>query len=243
MPDLLGWFVLLGGALAGSVVGGVAGFGAGVILLPLVAWTLGLRATVPVLTVTMLLGNLSRVWWSRHDVDRAVVAGFLLGAVPATALGAVLYAGVTNEWLARIVGGFLIGAVPLRRALASERFTMRLRYFTPLGAGIGLLSSLVVTTGPVNTPFFLAYGLRRGAYIGTEAVCAAVMHVTRGAVLARYALLTREAVALGVVLGATMFVGSWLARRALERMSDRGFLWIVEALLVVLGLQFLLFPR
>jgi uncharacterized membrane protein YfcA len=243
MPDLLGWIVLVGGALAGSVMGGVAGFGAGVILLPLVAWTLGFRATVPVLTVTMLVGNLSRVWWSRRDVDRAVIARFLAGAVPATALGAVLYAGVATEWLGRIIGGFLIAAVPLRRALASGRFTMRLGYFPPLGAGIGLLSSLVVTTGPVNTPFFLAYGLRRGAYIGTEAVCAAAMHVTRGAVLVRYALLTWETVALGLVLGGTMFLGSWLARRMLERMSDRVFLLLVEALLVLLGLQFLLVPR
>ncbi len=243
MPDLLGWFVLVGGALAGSVVGGVAGFGAGVILLPLVAWTLGFRATVPVLTVTMLLGNLSRVWWSRRDLDRTVVTGFLAGAVPATALGTILYAGVTNEWLGRIIGGFLVAAVPLRRALASGRFTMRLGYFPPLGAGIGLLSALVVTTGPVNSPFFLAYGLRRGAYVGTEAVCAAAMHVTRGAVLARYALLTWETVALGVVLGGTMFLGSWLARRLLEHVSDRVFLRIIEALLVLMGLQFLLFPR
>ena len=243
MPDLLGWIVLVGGAFAGSVVGGVAGFGAGVILLPLVAWTLGFRAAVPVLTVTMFIGNLSRVWWSRREVDPAVVARFLAGAVPATALGAVLYAGVTNEWLGRIIGGFLIAAVPLRRVLASGRFTMRLGYFPPLGAGIGFLSSLVVTTGPVNTPFFLAYGLRRGAYVGTEAVCAAAMHVTRGAVLVRYALLTWETVMLGVVLGGTMFVGAWLARRMLERMSDRAFLTLIEALLVLLGLQFLLVPR
>ena len=40
-----------------------------------------------------------------------------------------------------------------------------------------------------------------------------------------------------------MFVGAWLARRMLERMSDRAFLVLVEALLVLLGLQFLLVPR
>jgi len=243
MPDLFGWFVLVGGALAGSVVGGVAGFGAGLILLPLVAWTLGFRAAVPVLTVTMLIGNLSRVWWNRHEVDRAVVAGFLAGAVPATALGTIAYAGVASEWLGRIIGGFLVAAVPLRRVLASGRIAMRLRHFPLLGACIGLLSALVVTTGPVNAPFFLAYGLRRSAYIGTEAICAAAMHVTRGAILARYALLTRETVALGVVLGATMFLGSWLARRLLDRISDRAFLLVIEILLVLMGLHFLLSPR
>ena len=71
MPDVLGWSILVAGALIGSVVGGVAGFGAGVILLPLVAWTLGVRATAPVLTVAMLVGNIARIWWNRAEIDPA----------------------------------------------------------------------------------------------------------------------------------------------------------------------------
>jgi hypothetical protein len=120
---------------------------------------------------------------------------------------------------------------------------VRLRHFPVIGAAVGFLSSLVVTTGPVVTPFFLAYGLRRGAYIATESVCAFGMHLTRGAVLARYSLLTWDTVAVGCVLGGTMFAGSWLGRRLLDRMSDRVFLRVIEALLVVMGLQFLVFPR
>ncbi len=50
--------MLVVAALAGSIVGGVAGFGGGLILLPVVAWVVGIRAAAPVLTVTMLLGNL-----------------------------------------------------------------------------------------------------------------------------------------------------------------------------------------
>jgi uncharacterized membrane protein YfcA len=40
-----------------------------------------------------------------------------------------------------------------------------------------------------------------------------------------------------------MFAGSWIGRRLLDRMSDRVFLAVIEGLLVVMGLQFLLFPR
>jgi uncharacterized membrane protein YfcA len=105
------------------------------------------------------------------------------------------------------------------------------------------LSAIVVTTGPVLTPFFLAFGLRKAAYIGTEAVCAMAMHLTRGAVFTRYALLTWDAVVLGSLLGGTMFVGSWIARRLVDHISERVFLWIVEGLLVVMGLHSLLFPR
>ena len=243
MPDPIGWVVLLAGALLGSLVGGVAGFGTGIIMLPLVAWVLGLRAAVPVLTVTMSIGNLARIWWCRGEVDGAVVLRFALGAVPATARPRRASCPAPSEWLGRFVGLFLIASVPLRRVLAMDFFRMRLSHFPALGAAVGLISGLVVTTGPLNTPFFLAYGLRRSAYVGTEAVCAMVMHLSRGAALARYALLTWETFAVGALLGATMFAGSWVGRRLLDRMSDRVFLSIIEVLLLLMGLHSLLFPR
>jgi len=243
LPDAPTWVALLVTALAGSVLGGVAGFGAGVLLLPVVAWTLGLRAAVPVMTVTMLVGNLSRIWWSRRDLDTAVCWRFLAGAIPATTVGAMMYAGAPTAALSLLIGCFLLASVPLRRFLSSPVVQVRLRHFPLIGAVFGLLSALVVTTGPVVTPFFLAYGLRRGTYIATEAVCAFGMHLTRGAVLTRYALVTWDTLAVGCVLGTVMFAGAWVGRRLLDRMSDRVFLRVIEGLLIVMGLQFLLFPR
>jgi uncharacterized membrane protein YfcA len=93
------------------------------------------------------------------------------------------------------------------------------------------------------TPFFLAYGLRRGAFIATEASCALAMHLVRGAGFAKLALVTRETALLGLTLGGTMFVGSWLGRRIIDRLSDRAFLNAIEALLVLMGLHFLFLPR
>jgi uncharacterized membrane protein YfcA len=69
------------------------------------------------------------------------------------------------------------------------------------------------------------------------------MHVARAAAFARYALITWDTVTVGVTLGSIMFFGSWIARHALERMSERLFLGLIEALLVIMGLQFLLIPR
>jgi uncharacterized membrane protein YfcA len=243
MPDPLTWMILIGTALLGSTIGGVAGFGAGILLLPVAAWTLGIRAAVPVLTVTMLLGNLARIWWSRHDLHGGITLRFIAGAVPATAIGVMILAGASSDWLGRAIGAFLLAAVPLRRVLTSGRLHVRAAHFPLIGGAVGLLSALVVTTGPVVTPFFQAYGLRRGAFIATEAMCAGAMHVTRGLVFARYRMISGEILIIGLVLGATMFAGAWIGRRMLDRMSDRAFLAVIEVLLVGMGLQMLLVPR
>src|SRR5258705_3501180 len=144
MPDPLTWMILLGTALGGSIIGGVAGFGAGVVLLPVAAWTLGIRMAVPVLTVTMLLGNMSRLWWSRGETDHKVTLRFLIGAVPATALGTTLFVAASSDSLSRVIGGFLLASVPLRRVLSIGHLRVRLLHFPLIGAVFGLLASTLL---------------------------------------------------------------------------------------------------
>jgi uncharacterized protein len=243
VPDPTGLAILVATALVASLIAGVVGFGAGVIMLPVLAWVVGVRAAAPLLTVTMLLGNLSRLWWSRHELDGKAAGRYLLGAIPMTVVGVIIYAGTPIEWLGRFIGVFLIAAIPLRRVLLWGHVRVRLVHMPFLGAVFGLLGALVVTIGPLTAPFFLAYGLRRGSFIATEAACAIGMNVTRGIAFSRYALLGWDTVALGVMLGSVMIAGAWAGRWLLDRLSDRVFVWILEALTVFAGLHLMLFPR
>jgi uncharacterized membrane protein YfcA len=242
VPSLATTLLLLAAALPTAVVGGVVGFGTGLTMLPLVVWAVGVRASVPVLSIALLCGNVSRAWFSRHELAWRVIGAYLAGAVPLAVLGAVLYASARVEWLSRLMGVFLLAAVPLRRLLERGPLRIRLRHFPLLGAATGLLSALVAAIGPVNTPFFLGYGLRRGGYVGTEAACVAVVHLVKTLVYRRYALVGAETAGLGLAIGAVMFVGAYLGRRVLDRLGDRAFLRLVEVLVTGLGLVFLLAP-
>jgi hypothetical protein len=242
MPDALGWIALGLAALVASTVGGVAGFGTGVIMVPIIAWTLGIKAAVPILTVAMLLGNSARFWWSRTEVDWRVVGAFLAGAVPLGIVGATLYSRAGGVAISRILGTFLLLAVPLRRWLTARGVRVRLRHFPFVGGAFGFFSALVGATGPIISPFFLGYGLRRGAYIATDALCTVGAYVARLWVFRRYELITGSTVSVGVLLGVVMVLGSWLGRRLLDRLSERTFVRLIEVMLLIFGLQFLLFP-
>lgn len=227
-------------ALMASTLAAVAGFGGAAIMLPILVWGFGIREAVPILTVAQLLGNLSRVWFNRGELRLNVVGWFALGAVPSAAIGGVIFATAPAGALVRVLGVVLLLTVAYRHSRWGKRLRLTLRGFLPLGATSGMLSAVVGTVGPIMAPFFLAYGLLKGAYIGTEALATVTMHVTKLGVYEGYNLLSPSAVLIGLAIGAVMFLGSYLGKRLLDRLPERWFPHLIDGVLVAAGLLFII---
>ena len=233
------WLLLGGAALLASTLAAVAGFGGAALLLaPLVA-VFGVRDAIPILTVAQLIGNGSRVWFNRREVAVPVVGWFALGAVPLALLGGVLFATAPLRALERLVGAFLLGVVLWRHVPRAPVWRPGVRAFAAIGAVFSFLSALVGSVGPLMAPFFLAHGLVKGAYIGTEALATVVMHVAKLAAYQGTAILTLRAVAVGLALGPIMIFGSYAGKRILDRLPERAFVLIIELVLAGTGLWFL----
>jgi len=93
-------------ALAASTLAAISGFGGAAVLLPALTWIFGVREAIPILTVAQLIGNGSRVWFNRRELDWRVVAWFALGGVPMALLG--------GWWLGQVAGGIDWRAVRAR---------------------------------------------------------------------------------------------------------------------------------
>jgi uncharacterized protein len=85
-------------------------------------------------------------------------------------------------------------------------------------------------------PFFLARGLLRGAYIGTEAASAVVMHLTKLVVFGAAAVLTASSAAVGLALAPAGAAGAWAGKRIVDRLPAHLFVLIIEAGLIASGL-------
>ena len=233
------WLVLGGAAFLASTLAAVAGFGGAAVLLPALAAAFGVRQAIPILTVAQLVGNGSRVWFNRRELDLRVVKWFSLGAAPLALAGGVLFATAPLGVLKRVIGAFLLCMVAWRRVRRGPPWRPGVRAFALIGAGFSFLSALVGSVGPLMAPFFLAYGLVKGAYIGTEALATVVMHVMKLVAYQGAAILTPGAVAVGLALGPIMVGGSYVGKRILDRLPERVFMGIIEIVLLGAGIWFL----
>lgn len=229
------WIAILALGLAAGTVGGIVGFGSSIMLMPILMLAFGPKEAVPIMAIAALLANLSRVavWW--REIDWRANAAYCATAIPAAAMGARTLLKLEPQLIEAFLGFLFIAMVPIRRWLMARGLRIRLWHLSVVGAGIGFLSGLVASTGPINTPFFLAYGLVKGAYLSTEALGSMAVGITKAIVFQRFDALPPETALRGLIVGGSVMAGSWVARGFVLRLDAQQFRLLMDGLLICAG--------
>lgn len=225
-------------AFVAATLAAITGFGGAAVLLPVLVLTFGVRQAVPILTVAQLIGNGSRVWFNRGELNLRVVGWYTVGAVPCALAGGYLFAQTPVAALTRVLGLFLIAIVVWRRARRRPMPRPPLRSFALIGGVASFLSALVGSVGPLMAPLFLSYGLIRGAYIGTEALATVITHLAKLVAYRQTATLPVCSIVIGLALGPLMIAGSFAGKRIVDRLPEHVFVGIIEATMIGAGLLF-----
>src|SRR5436190_966638 len=233
------WAAILALGLVSGTLSGIVGFGASIMLMPVLMLAFGPLEAVPIMAIAALLANFSRVvvWW--REVDWRANAYYCATAIPAAALGARTLLMLDPRIVEGTLGGMFLAMIPARRWLMARGLRIHAWHLALVGAGIGFLSGMVASTGPINTPFFLAYGLVKGAYLATEALGSMAIGITKAVVFQRFDALPLETVARGLVIGTTLMVGSRLAKGFVLRLDAHQFRALMDCLLAGAGLLLL----
>jgi uncharacterized membrane protein YfcA len=248
--------------LTALVVSGLAlfsGFGLGTLLMPAFALFFPVEVAVASTAVVHLATNLFKVGLVGKWADWSVAGRFAVPAAIAAVFGALLLGRVADasplaEYTlmgrsfsitpVKLVIGLLIfvfalleGGPPLERLSLDPRFV-------PVGGALsGFSGGLSGHQGALRSAFLVRLGLGREALLGTMAVAAVVVDVSRLAVygttfFARDVAALRARGGFGLVGAATLatFVGTFAGSRLVKKVTLRTVHRIVTGMLLLLAL-------
>ncbi|MBX3499966.1 MAG: sulfite exporter TauE/SafE family protein [Alphaproteobacteria bacterium] len=231
-------FVLAVGLVAGTV-SGIVGTGASIVLIPILVAQYGPQQAVPIMAIASLMGNVAKVmaWW--RETDWRATAVYALTGIPAAALGARTLLVLPAQIVDAVLGAFFILMIPGRRWLAARDFRLRLWHLAVIGAAIGFLTGIVASTGPLNVAAMSAYGLVKGAFIATEAATSIFVFLSKVVTFRYSGALPMEAIVNGLIIGASLMVGAFVARRFVLGMGPETFRRLIDGVMLIAGISLL----
>jgi len=228
-------FVLLIGLCAGAV-SGIVGTGSSIMLLPVLVIQYGPKQAVPIMAIAALMSNIAKVWAYWREVDWRAFAAFSVTGIPAAALGARTLLVMPSSLLNLILGTFFLVMIPMRRWLQIRNFKIGLMPLALAGAGIGYLTGIVLSTGPLSVPAFTSYGLLKGAFLSTEAASSLALLVSKVTTFKQMGALPPASIIQGLIVGASVMAGTFVGKSIVQRMSVHVFQHLLDLMLLCSGL-------
>ena len=231
--------LILAAAFASAIIGGMGGFGTGIILTAALTPILGIKAVVPILALAGIIINGGRFWFYRRDFDARIVKLMLPPALLLLLLGTFLYQQLDAAHLSIAIGVVVLLAIPARRFLQSRNLHLGNTGLVVGGGLFGFLNGLASGMGVVLISLLLGAGLTGTAILATDALITIAVDVARSILFSKFDLLSGRGIGLGVMIGLASLPGSWVASRLVHELGAKLHIAVIELLIVIGGLSIL----
>jgi uncharacterized protein len=230
-------FILIG--FFSEIVGTMAGFGSSTIYLPLASYFLDFKTALVLVAIFHFFGNISRIVFFRHGLDKNVLLIFGIPSFVLSLLGATLVGDLSQTVLKFILGIFLI--------VLSVAFLIKPKLAFPanrkslvLGGGIsGFIVGLIGTGGALRATFLTGLKMEKEKYIATSAVIALGTDATRIPYYISSGFVTEQYYYLIPFLFGTAVVGSYVGRKIVTRIDQEKFKKMVLIAVILASIKFI----
>jgi len=216
--SLLQLALIAGMALVASVVGGVAGYGTGALLPLVLVPIVGPEPVVPILSLSALFTNTSRMAVFRRLVDLRRALIVLVAAVPTCALGAWGYSKLSGKGALIVIGGMLIATVPLRRLMKRRGLALSDGALAAACFAWGPLAGGTVGAGILLLSLLMSAGLEGAAVVATDAAVSIGIGLVKFATFGLAGVVTAQVVAVALLIGGVALPGAFVAKALVERL-------------------------
>lgn len=222
-------------AFCAQIIGGMAGYGTG-LLMPLVLVPMvGAPAVVPIIALSAIITNATRVVAFREFLDLRKVVIVTLAAFPFAALSAWGYTQLSGDGAAVLIGVMLIVLVPLRRYCEHLKLKLSERGLGVASVGYGLMMGGTSGSGVMLLSLLMATGLVGPQVIATDAAISFLLGFVKTGVFVGFGALDLKLMLISLLIGAMATPGTLTAKWLVRRFSARVHTLILEAGIIVGG--------
>lgn len=226
-------------AFLAEIGGTVAGFGSSTIFLPLALLFLDFKTALILVALFHIFGNLGRISFFHHGLEKSILLRFGLPSVVLTLIGALLVSIVSQSLLKGVLGVFLIFYSLLTLWKDNLQFKPTL-VNSMVGGGLsGFLAGLIGTGGALRGAFLTGFGLPKEKYIATAAAIALAVDVTRIPVYLAQGFLESRFYWYIPVLLILALIGSFIGKQIVNKIPQKKFRKIVLTAIFIIGLKFI----
>ncbi len=222
-----------------EVVGTMAGFGSSTIYLPLASYFVDFRTALALVAIFHLFGNISRITFFRHGLDRKVLLVFGLPSFAFSLLGATLVGDLPQTLLKLILGVFLISLSAVFLIRPKLAFPASTKMLALGGGASGFIVGLIGTGGALRAAFLTGVKMEKEKYIATAAVIALGTDATRIPSYLAGGFLGEQYYYLVPILFAVAVGGSYIGRRIVGRIDQAKFKKMVLVAVMLASAKFI----
>jgi uncharacterized membrane protein YfcA len=222
-------------AFGAQVVGGLAGYGTGLLMPLVLVPMIGAPAVVPVIGLSAIITNATRAAAFRESLDIRKTVIVVLAALPFAALSAWGYTLLTGKGAAILIGLMLIVLVPARRFFEHLELTLSERGLAVSAVGYGLVMGGTSGSGVVLLSLLMATGLAGTQVIATDAAISFLLGFVKTGVFVGFGALDIKLIVIALLIGLMAAPGTLTAKWMVRRFSARVHTLILEAGIVVGG--------
>ena len=227
--------VLFSGISKGGFGSGAA-FAAAPLLAMILEPAQAVGLMLPLLMVMDLTGL--RPYWGRWH--RANARALILGALPGTAIGALIFGLADADALRLMIGAVALGFVAWQGARGLGWLRLRRRPFNPWAGGFwgcmaGITSFVSHAGGPMLAVHLLSQRLSKTEYQATSVIVFFAANWMKFLPYLWLGMLGRESLPAVALLAPVAVLGTWLGVRAHRLVPERLFFALTYGMLVITG--------
>jgi len=229
------FYIIVAGSFLAALCNAAFAAGGAMIVLAVTSTVLPVAAIVPIHSTLLIGSTTTRAIFFARDVDWKIAGPFLLGSVVAVAIGARIYVELPDKFIAAAISAIMLVAI----WLPEVRWRPKLRHPWAIVGFVHSLLSTLFAYGALLHAVILHTKLKRHQIIGTMAACLTGMGIFKISGYALNGFDYAPYVQIIVFSIAAAFVGTWIGKLVVDRISEGLFRAVFKALVTITAVRLL----